>query len=51
MPLPKNVIGSDQRMIQSPTTSFPFRAVVKLFMTFQNDPTLPNKKVFGCTEA
>ena len=46
---PKNVIGSDQRVLQSPTTSFPFRGVVKLFVTYQNDPTVPKKKVFGCT--
>jgi V8-like Glu-specific endopeptidase len=49
LPSPKSVIGSDQRVLQSPTTSFPFRAVVKLFMTFQVDPTLPKKKIFECT--
>lgn len=47
-PSPNIVIGSDQRVLQSPTTSAPFRTVVKLFMTYQNDPNNP-KKVFGCT--
>jgi V8-like Glu-specific endopeptidase len=42
------VIGADQRVIQSPTTAFPFSGVVKLRMTYQNDPFVP-KKVFGCT--
>jgi len=48
LPGPLVVIGSDQRVIQSPTTAFPFRAVVKLVMTYQNDPNTPKIK-FGCT--
>ncbi len=48
LPGPRVVIGSDQRVIQSPATSFPFRAVAKLIMTYQNDPNNP-KKTFGCT--
>lgn len=46
--LPRVIIGSDNRIVQSPATAFPFRAVVKVIMTYQFDPNTP-KKAFGCT--
>ena len=45
---PKKVIGADQRVLITNTTQFPNRAIVKLIMTFENDPNTP-KKTFGCT--
>ena len=40
------VFGTDSRVLQTPTTSFPFRGVVKLIIKFPNTPT---GKAHGCT--
>ena len=40
------VFGADNRVLQSPTTSFPFRAVVKVIIKFPNTPA---GKAAGCT--
>jgi hypothetical protein len=40
------VFGDDDRVLQSPTTSFPFRAVIKLLIKF---PNTPSGKARGCT--
>ena len=40
------VFGNEDRKLQSPTTSFPFRAVVKLEMKFANTPA---GKAKGCS--
>ena len=40
------VIGSEDRVLQSPTTSFPFRAVVGLLIKF---PLTPSSVVTSCT--
>jgi V8-like Glu-specific endopeptidase len=40
------VFGTDSRVLQTPTTSFPFRGVVKLVIKFPNTPA---GKAHGCT--
>ncbi|MGH6824379.1 trypsin-like serine protease [Methyloceanibacter sp.] len=40
------VFGTDSRVLQTPTTSFPFRGVVKLVIKF---PKTPAGKAAGCT--
>jgi V8-like Glu-specific endopeptidase len=40
------VFGNDNRVLQTPTTSFPFRGVVKLIIKFPNTPA---GKAHGCT--
>src|SRR5262245_29450574 len=40
------VLGTDSRVLQTPTTSFPFRGVVKLMVKFPNTPA---GKAVGCT--